>query len=312
MAHPPKSDDDSSSAARTSDVGEKKPRRSRASAARPRKDGAGKPDKPGRRAKAGHHETPASAQDDRGPAIRDESQRGNERERAAESGDGEGRQDAPSRPDFVGRADRTDQAASADRPDAPAVADRTVFEPRVPAPEGGVGDGQPPAQAAQPVPDQKGQPQPKPQGGGRGDWQGGQQGQYGGGDRGFWKHGKRKRGRHGNWQGGGGPGPREQLPQQPPPPSNTPVYGDLPNPTRFADLNALDALARELSSGQGEPLFLNEIYARNLADLTAFARELGVQFEGAPNRRQLITEIFKFATAGKRTLRDTGYIDQND
>jgi transcription termination factor Rho len=160
-------------------------------------------------------------------------------------------------------------------------------------------------------------------GGGRGDWQGqqGQQGHHGGGgggqDRGFWKHGKRKRGRHGggggHWQqGGGGGGGREQHPPQPPPPSNTPVFGDLPNPTRFGDLAALDALANDVSSGGGEPLWLNQIYAKTLADLTAFTRELGVKIEGAPNKRQLLTEIFKFAAGNKRPLRDLGYIDQND
>lgn len=162
-------------------------------------------------------------------------------------------------------------------------------------------------------------PTPQSQGGGgRGEWQG-QHGQQGGGqDRGFWKHGKRKRGRHGGGGGGGGGhwqpggGGREQHPPQPPPPSNAPVFGDLPNPSRFNDLAALDALAAELSAGMGEPIWLNNVYAKTLADLTAYARELGVTFEGAPNKRQLLNEIFKFAVAAKRTLRDIGYIDQND
>jgi transcription termination factor Rho len=179
-----------------------------------------------------------------------------------------------------------------------------------------------------------GQPSPQPPQtqGGRDDWQGqpgkqGQHGQHGGGqhggggqDRGFWKHGKRKRGRHGgggggHWQqggGGGGGGGREQHPPQPPPPSNAPVFGDLPNPSRFNDLAALDTLANELSAGSGEPIWINEVYARPLAELTSYARQLGVKFEGAPNKRQLLNEIFKFAAAEKRTLRDRGYIDQTD
>ncbi len=164
--------------------------------------------------------------------------------------------------------------------------------------------------------------------GGRGDWKGGQQGQgaqHGGGgggdrgDRGFWKHGKRKRGRHGGaggggWQpgGGGGHGGREQHPPQPPPPSNAPVFGDLPNPTRFNDLAALDALAEQLASGEGEAIWLNQVYSKTLAELTTFARELGVPFEGAPNKRQLLLEIFKFSAERKRPVRDLGYIDQND
>jgi transcription termination factor Rho len=154
-----------------------------------------------------------------------------------------------------------------------------------------------------------GQPQP---GGGRGDWPD----RGGGGDRGFWKHGKRKRGRHGgggHWQPGGGGGPvREQHPPQPPPPSNTPVFGDLPNPTRFNDLTALDALAKEVSSGNGEALWLNEVYALPLAEMTAFAKKFGATFEGAPNRRQLLTEIFRFAVENKRTVRDRGYLDMTD
>ena len=109
-----------------------------------------------------------------------------------------------------------------------------------------------------------------------------------------------------------GHGGREQHPPQLPPPSNAPVFGDLPNPSRFNDLAALDALANEVSTGSGDPLWLNAIYAKTLAELTAFTRELGVRFEGAPNKRQLLTEIFKFAAAQKRTLRDLGYIDQND
>ena len=165
-----------------------------------------------------------------------------------------------------------------------------------------------------------------PDDGGR-EWQGGQggQGQSGGGqdrgDRGFWKHGKRKRGRHGggHWQSGpggpggqGGQGGREQIPPQMPPPSNAPVFGDLPNPSRFNDLVALDGLAVELAAGEGEAIWLNDLYALNLADLGAFVRRLGVSFDAALGKRQLLVEVFKFAAANKRLLRDRGYIDQND
>ncbi len=155
----------------------------------------------------------------------------------------------------------------------------------------------------------------QPQGGGQ--WQGHQGGQDRGG---FWK--KRKRGRHGgggHWQqggGGGGPGGghggREQHPAQLPPPSNAPVFGDLPNPSRFNDLAALDALANDLAGGSGAPIFLHEIYAKTLQELVAYARGLGVKFEGAPGRLFLLGEILKFAAAEKRPVRDTGYIDQND
>ena len=142
-------------------------------------------------------------------------------------------------------------------------------------------------------------------GGGRGEWQ----------DRNSWKRNKRKRGRHGGgqWQqgpGGGGNAPR--YPQQPPPPSPAPVYGDLPSPSRFADVAALDALAKEIGSAKGEPLYLDHLYSLNLADLTAFARTQKVTFEGAPNRLQLLPQIFAKATEDKRALADRGYVDMTD
>jgi transcription termination factor Rho len=159
------------------------------------------------------------------------------------------------------------------------------------------------------------------QGGGQGEWQdrGG-----GGDDRGFWKRNKRKRGRHGggggHWQpsggqgGQGGPGgqPRSQHPPQPPPPSNAPVYGDLPNPSRFNDLAALKELAKDISSGKGDPVYLDELYALPLAELTAFAKKFGAAFEGAPNRKQLLAQVLKLADESKRPIRDRGYIDVTD
>jgi transcription termination factor Rho len=147
------------------------------------------------------------------------------------------------------------------------------------------------------------------QGGGRGEWQ----------DRNSWKRNKRKRGRHGGgqWQpgpggGGGGGGNAPRYPQQPPPPSPAPVYGDLPSPSRFDDVAALDALAKEIGSAKGEPLYLDHLYSLNLADLTAFARTEKVAIEGAPNRLQLLPQIFAKATEDKRALADRGYVDMTD
>jgi transcription termination factor Rho len=172
-------------------------------------------------------------------------------------------------------------------PAAPSAAQEAVpageaVETREPAPEMAGGDGR--------------------QGGGHGDWQ----------DRNSWKRNKRKRGRHGgHWQPGPG-GPASHYPPQPPPPTPAPVYGDLPDPARFADLAALDALAKEISSGKGEPLYLDHLYSLNLADLTAFARGLKIPFEGAPNRLQLILQIFSAATQERRPLADRGYVDITD
>ena len=153
--------------------------------------------------------------------------------------------------------------------------------------------------------------------GGQGEWQ------DRGGDRGFWKRNKRKRGRHGggggHWQpsGGGGQGgqggqPHSQHPPQPPPPSNAPVYGDLPNPSRFNDLAALKTLAKEISSGKGDPLYLDELYALPLGELTSFAKKFGVEFAGAPNRKQLLAQVFALANESKRAIHDRGYIDVTD
>jgi transcription termination factor Rho len=140
------------------------------------------------------------------------------------------------------------------------------------------------------------------QGGGRGEWQ----------DRNSWKRNKRKRGRHGgHWQPNSGGGPVAHFPPQPLAPP-APVYGDLPDPARFSDVAALDLLAKEISSGKGEPVYLDHLYSLNLADLTAFARELKVPFEGAPNRLQLIVKIFEAATAARRPLADRGYVDITD
>jgi len=158
-----------------------------------------------------------------------------------------------------------------------------------------------------------------------------QQGQGGGGGGGqepYWKRdkhdkrNKRSRGRHGGgpWQpggggnmsGGGGGGPAPKYPQQPPPPNLTPNYGDLPSPERLADLAALAALAVEISSGGGEPVYLDKLYALNLFELTAEANRLSITFQGAPNRKQLLEEIFKQFAAAKRPIFDRGWIDLND
>jgi len=167
------------------------------------------------------------------------------------------------------------------------------------------------------------QPEWQERGGDRGEDRGGRGGDRGdrgdrGGDRGgrdFWKRNKRKRGRHGggggHWQGGGG-GPREQHPQQPPPPSTAPVLGELPNPARFEDLAALEKTADEISSGGGTPIFINEIYAKSLGELTAFARELGVPVDGAPNKKQLLSAILALAAERKTPIKDRGYIDVTD
>lgn len=208
---------------------------------------------------------------------------------------------------------------------------RYIFEPTSsveddrPAAEASVADVSaespaPVAPAPQSQPQHHPHQQPRPhqgQGGGGG----------GGGHEPFWKRdkhdkrNKRSRGRHGGgpWQPGGGGGgnsggggPAPKFPPQPPPPNLTPIYGDLPDPQRLADLAALAATAAEISSGGGEPIYLDKLYALNLGELTAEAGRLGVTFQGAPNRKQLLEEIFKQLAAAKRPIVDRGWIDLND
>ncbi len=233
-------------------------------------------------------------------------------------------------------------AAAAPAPSAPppqAVAPapvRETFVPAAPAPEpqgsGGAPDRPSEGRGNDSAPASGGDHQGQsggPQGGqanegqqGGGDWGGGQ-------DRGgFWKRNRRdKRGKRGKFGGGGGGGGWQQgggggggqgggghspHPQQPRSPENAPVFGALPDEARFAEVAALEQLANEVSSGKGEVIFLDELYALHLAELTAFAKKLGVTFEGAPAKRILLTQIFAHAAAAKTEIRDRGWIDQTD
>jgi transcription termination factor Rho len=86
----------------------------------------------------------------------------------------------------------------------------------------------------------------------------------------------------------------------------------LPNPARFSDAAALDALAKEIASGPDAPLILDQVYALGLAELTALARKNGIAFEGAPNRKQLLSLLFAQASSARRPILDHGYVDLTD
>jgi transcription termination factor Rho len=128
----------------------------------------------------------------------------------------------------------------------------------------------------------------------------------------YWKKKKRDKfaKKHGKWQPQGGGQPKH--PTQPPPPNLQPAYGDLPPPDRFADPAALDALAAEITAPGAEPIYLDQLYALTLAELTASARIFGAAFEGAPNRKQLLAAVFKHAAESKIPIIDRGYIDLTD
>jgi transcription termination factor Rho len=231
------------------------------------------------------------------------------------------------------RSPKASAAAEADSAPAPELpletAPARVAEAPVPAPEP-VREAAP-APAPEPVPAASNAPAqpsessepssaggpPGGQGGGYDDGGGnggGQQFQGGGG--GKWKH--RQRGKHfqpgggkwgkpGGFQGGGG-----GKPPQPLPPKEQIIYGDLPDPARFASLEAVEKLAEEIANAKADPIWLNQLYALNHADLTAFARKLGAKIEGVPNRKQLLTLVFAAAAEQKLPLLDRGYIDMTD
>jgi len=161
-----------------------------------------------------------------------------------------------------------------------------------------------------------------PQGGGQGNYDegGGNGGGYpqhgNGGGGGKWN--RRQRGK--NFQGGGGgkwgkpnfQGGGNNKPPQPLPPKETIIYGDLPDPARFPTIESVDQVAAEIASSKEEPIWLNELYELKLAELTVFARKMGAKFEGAPNRKQLLTQVFAAAAEQKIPLQDRGYVDVTD
>jgi transcription termination factor Rho len=181
----------------------------------------------------------------------------------------------------------------------------------------------PPPQAEAPAPkgDDQGQPPPEHDGGqsegGNGGSNGGQYQQHGNGGGGGGKWGRRQRGKFrggggGKWGGNQNFQPAPKHPPQPAPPKEVVHYGDLPDPARFQNLEAIAQLADEIATSKTDPVWLNELFALNLAQLTAFAKKLEVKFEGAPNRRQLITQVFATISEQKIPLYDRGYLDQTD
>ncbi|HYC71463.1 MAG TPA: transcription termination factor Rho [Opitutaceae bacterium] len=154
-------------------------------------------------------------------------------------------------------------------------------------------------------------------GGEHGQHGGGEHGQHGGGhfQGGGGKYGRwRDKKFRGKWNkhqnGGGGGGPKH--PPQPPPPKGEIYFGELPDPARFTDLEALERTAEEIAGKRKEPIWLRELYALGHADLAAKARDLGATLEGVPNRKQLLSAIFAAAAEQKLPLMDKGWLDLTD
>ncbi|MBA3850071.1 MAG: transcription termination factor Rho [Opitutus sp.] len=150
---------------------------------------------------------------------------------------------------------------------------------------------------------------------GNGGDQGGEQPfQQGGGKFNRWRD-KKFRGKwnkHGGGGQGGQGGGQPKHPPQPPPPRGEIHFGELPDPARFTDLEALDKSADEIANRKTDPIWLNELYALGHADLSAKARELGAKFDVVPNRKQLLTAVFAAAAEQKIPLLDQGWLDLTD
>jgi len=113
------------------------------------------------------------------------------------------------------------------------------------------------------------------------------------------KRGKDKGNRYGGWT-------------QPPPPRQTDrVEGELPPASRFAKLEDVEALRREIDESQ-EPIDLGELYELGLDDLRERGAALGLSFEEKPGRKQVLEAVFKLARESKRLLKDAGYLDLTD
>ena len=193
-----------------------------------------------------------------------------------------------------------------------------VAEAPAPAPEPVREEVSPPVAEPAPAPAEsaapsagEGQPAPQAEGQGGYDEGGGGNGGHFQGGGGKWKH--RQRGKH--FQGGGKWGKpvfQSNKPPQPLPPKEQIVYGDLPDPARFASLEAVEKIADEIANAKEDAIWLNELYALNHADLTAFAKKLGAKFDGVPTRKQLLSLVFAAAAEQKLPLLDRGYIDMTD
>ncbi len=215
------------------------------------------------------------------------------------------------------KAAPAEESAPAPAPVAEAPAPAPAPEPvREPA---SVPSAEPTPAAAEPAPQNTGDGQPasQPQSEGQGGYDeggGGNGGHFQGGG-GKWKH--RQRGKH--FQGGGKwgkpgfqPGGGGGKPPQPLPPKEAVIYGDLPDPARFASLEAIEQMAADIASAKEDPIWLNELYALNHADLTAFAKKLGAKLDGVPTRKQLLSLVFAAVAEQKLPLMDRGYIDMTD
>ena len=132
-------------------------------------------------------------------------------------------------------------------------------------------------------------------------------------EEGGWRNARNKkggRGKKGKWKKRD---PRDRPPSQPLPPGMEEVkVGELPDPSIFEDLAALDGEVLIMHKAKAEPLHLNELYPLNIADLGAKAAAIGAKIEGVPSRRAWLEAIFRAAADQDIPLYDHGWLDMTD
>ena len=104
---------------------------------------------------------------------------------------------------------------------------------------------------------------------------------------------------------------RDRPPVQPAPPALSGPIGGLPDPSRFSDLAAVDALAEALAA-DADPLDLTAIHAAPAVELAAHLRSLGESVSGMPARRVLVEQLFAWAARERRAFRERGVLDLTD
>lgn len=310
MEMPPKSDEDtekSASSPESADSPKKRPRtRSRLTRAKSKSRSSGDSED-----KASAPELPFEAPPPRAEAAA-ERRREPEPEREREPESRREREPEPRRERESNdrREARGEEPAPVERPSAP---DQTQSQ----QPEGGDDrrGGSDGAQDQGSNQAQQGQQQQSYQGHGQheDDRGGGGQQFQGGGKFNRWRDKKFRGGKwnkHGGGGQGGGGGPKH--PPQPPPPKTEIYFGELPDPARFQDLEALEKSADEIANKRTEPIRIEELYALGHAELLAKAKELGATFDVVPNRKQLLTAVFNAAAEKKIPLIDCGWLDITD
>ncbi|MBL4576301.1 MAG: transcription termination factor Rho [Opitutaceae bacterium] len=130
---------------------------------------------------------------------------------------------------------------------------------------------------------------------------------------------KFKKGENRGRRNGGGRGrqkdnnrPDNGWAQPLPPEEQAKIFGELPDLEQLTNLEELADEAKVLSSGSGEPIFLDEYSKMSIQDLTDSIRAKGIEIDGKPGRNQLMKNLFAWAVEQQSPVFDRGFLDLND